>query len=181
MSKKDDGILYVDDDSGDNFLDVTFYTKIENDQEVEFVNIKVPGDKTLEIDTQVQDSHKRRFAQKYNAFKSMESLTGTPIEEWSDITDGFKRELAYLGFKYVEQLAGAPDSAFGRVVGGTQWRVKAQAFLNRGKVSAEDVIKKQQAQIDELRKQMEEVMGNPVVTEQVAKRGRPAKTQVEEE
>jgi len=169
-------IAYVGDTSGDEFLDANFYTKIINGVEVDFINIKVPGDKTLEIDVEADDSHFRRFPRKYAAFKQMQSMTGTPIEEWADVPEGFKRELAYLGFKWVEQVAGAPDSAFTRVMGGVQWRVKAQAFLNRGKVAADDVIKAQQSQIDELRAQMAALLaGNvPAVP---AKRGRKPKVE----
>lgn len=163
-----DEIAYVGDTSGDEFLDVTFYTKIVDEVEVEFINIKVLGDKTVEIDVIADDNYKRRFSRKYAAYKQMQDLTGTPIEEWSDIPDGFRRELAYLGFRYVEQIAGAPDSAFTRVMGGLQWRVKAQAFLNRGKVGADDVIKQQQAQIDELRAQMQALI-------EPAKRGKKPK------
>lgn len=172
-----DEIAYVGDTSGDEFLDVTFYSKIIDDKEVEFINIKVPGDKTLEHDVEATDDYKRRFGRKYSAFKQMQGMVGTPIEEWSDVPEGFKRELAYLGFRFVEQVAGAPDSAFTRVMGGLQWRVKAQAFLNRGKIGADDLVKQQQAQIDELRAQMAALL------EDAPKRGRKPKeaTEVESE
>lgn len=173
-----DEIAYVGDTSGDEFLDVTFYTKLEDGKEVEYVNIKVPGDKTLEIDVQAEDSHRSRYARKYQAFTQLHGIHGTPIEEWTDVPEGFKRELAYLGFRYIEQVAGAPDSAFTRVMGGLQWRVKAQAFLNRGNNNSEDIIKAQQAQIDELKQQMAMLLGD------APKRGRKPKdttNQVESE
>ena len=162
-------IAYVGDTSGDEFLDVTFYSKIVDGNEVEFINLKVPGDKTLEIDVEATDDYRRRFGRKYAAYKQMQGMNGTPIEEWSDVPEGFKRELAYLGFRFVEQVAGAPDSAFARVMGGLQWRVKAQAFLNRGKVGADDLVKQQQAQIDELKAQMAALLGD------APKRGRKPK------
>lgn len=163
-------IAYVGETSGDEFLDVTFYQKIVDGQEVDFINIKVPGDKTLEIDEQVTDIHQRRFGRKYQQFKSMQSMTGTPIEEWNDIPEGLKREFAYLGFRFVEQVAGAPDSAFARIMGGHQWRYKAQNFLQRGKVGADDLIKQQQEQIAQLQRQMAELLGDGP-----AKRGRKPK------
>ena len=167
-------IAYVGDTSGDEFLDVTFYSKIIDDKEVEFINLKVPGDKTLEIDVEATDEYRNRFGRKYAAYKQMQGMTGTPIEEWSDAPEGFKRELAYLGFRFVEQVAGAPDSAFTRIMGGIQWRVKAQAFLNRGKRGAEDVIQQQQAQIDELKAQMAALLGD------APKRGRKPKETTDE-
>jgi hypothetical protein len=174
----DDGIAYVGDTSGDEFLDVTFYEKNHNGKNTVFVNIKVPGDKTLEIDEEATETHKRRFGRKWQMFNSMQTMTGTPVMEWDDIPDGLKHEMNYLGFKFVEQVAGAPDSAFARVPGGTQWRVKAQAFLNRGKVSADDLIKKQQEQIDVLIAKMEELTGG---ADAPAKRGRKPKDEHPEE
>lgn len=164
-----DEIAYVGDTSGDEFLDVTFYSKLVDGVEVEFVNVRVPGDKTLEIDVEATEDYRRRFGRKYVAYKKMQDMVGTPIEEWSDVPEGFRRELVYLGFRYVEQIAGAPDSAFARIMGGLQWRVKAQAFLNRGKVGADDLVKQQQAQIDELRAQMAALL------EDAPKRGRKPK------
>lgn len=170
-----DEIVYVGDTGGDEFLDVTFYQKTVDGKDVDFVNVKVPGDKTLEIDVEVDESHKHRFSRKWQMYQSMQTMTGTPIAEWDDIPDGLKQELAYLGFRYVEQVAGAPDNAFARVPGGVQWRVKAQAYLNRGKVSADDLIKKQQEQIDMLMAKMAELSGES------PKRGRKSKDEVSEE
>lgn len=165
-----DGIAYVGDTSGDEYLDVKFYSKTVGEKEVDFVNIKVPGDKTVEIDVEADDTHKRRFRRRWEMYKSMQAITGTPIAEWHDIPEGLKAEFQYLGFRYVEQVAAAPDSAFARIPGGTQWRMKAQDFLNRGKVSAEDMIKKQQEQIEMLMAKVSELAGD-----QPAKRGRKPK------
>ena len=105
------------------------------------------------------------------AYESMQTMTGTPIEEWDEVPDGMRREMAYLGFRFVEQVAGAPDSAFARLMGGPQWRAKAQAYLNRGKISADEVIKKQQSELDELKAQVAELLA--------VKRGRKPKEETE--
>jgi hypothetical protein len=179
----DDGIAYVGDTSGDEFLDVTFYAKQHNGVDTDFVNIKVPGDKTLEIDEVATETHMRRFGRKWQMYKAMQTMTGTPVMEFDDIPEGLKHEFIYLGFKFVEQIAGAPDSAFARVPGGTQWRIKAQAYLNRGKVSADEMIKKQQEQIDALMAQMAQITGNTpaanMPAEEPARRGRKPKETVE--
>lgn len=169
-----DEIAYVGDTSGDEFLDVTFYAKIIDGVELEFVNVKVPGDKTLEVDVEATEDYKRRFNRKYSAYKQMSELSGTPIDEWVDVPEGFRRELLYLGFRYIEQVAGAPDSAFTRVMGGLQWRIKAQAFLNRGKVGADDIVKQQQEQIEKLQAQMAVLLGES------PKRGRKPKETADE-
>ena len=80
------------------------------------------------------------------------------MEEWPEIAETLRIELAYQGFRYIEQVAGAPDSAFLRIMGGTQLRNKAQAFLNRGKIDADELIKAQTDQIAELQAQMKILM-----------------------
>lgn len=166
-------IVRIGDTSGDEILDVTFYKKMVDENEVDFINIKVPGDKSVEIDLPVNDDYKRRFARKWDAYQAMDVTDGTSIDDWIDIPEGLKREFKYLGFRFIEQVAGAPDSAFTRIMGGTQWRLKAQAYLNKSKVN-DDIVRKQQEQIEELKAQMAQMA--ELVQE---KRGRKPKEVVE--
>lgn len=172
-------INYVGDTSGDEILDVRFYEGTLNGKTVDYINIKVPGDKTVEVNVVADETYQKRFARKWQAYKHMKDIDeGTPVAEWDDVPEGLRRELAYQGFRFVEQVAGAPDSAFARIMGGVQWRNKAQAFLNRGKKSADDVISQQQKQIEQLQEQMTALLA--ATTE---KRGRKSKesTQTETE
>ena len=154
-----DQIAYVGDTSGDEILDVSFYEQTVDGVTKDFIHIKVPGDKTVEVISEVDDNYRRRFARKWEAYKNLQSYdTGTPLIEWDDVPDGLKRELQYQGFRFIEQVAGAPESAFARIMGGMQWKTKAQAFLNRGKKSAEDVINQQQKQIEQLQEQMAAIL-----------------------
>ena len=174
-----DQIASVGDTSGDEILDVRFYENIVDGETKDFINIKVPGDKTIEVNVEVDDVYKARFARKWQAYKQMQSIdNGTPVANWDDVPEGLRRELVYQGFRFVEQVAGAPDSAFTRIMGGTQWRTKAQAFLNRGKKNADEVINNQQKQIEQLQEQMAALLA--ATTE---KRGRKSKesTQTESE
>lgn len=172
-------IAYVGDTSGDEILDVTFFEKEVNGEIKDFIQIKVPGDKTVEVISEVDDRYRQRFARKYEAYKNLQSYDkGTPLAEWESVPEGLKRELQYQGFRYIEQVAGAPESAFARIMGGIQWKNKAQEFLNRGKKSSEDVIAKQQEMIEQLQQQMAALLA--ATTE---KRGRKPKdsTQTEKE
>ena len=174
-------IAYVGDTSGDEILDVSFFEKIVDGVAKDYINIKVPGDKTVEIVSVVDDQYKARFARKWQAYKDMQAIDhGTPLSEWDDVPQGLKDELNYQGFRFVEQVAGAPDSAFTRIMGGFQWRNKAQAFLNRGKKNADDVINQQQQQIEQLQQQMAALLAMSSPPE---KRGRKSKetTQTESE
>lgn len=171
-------IAYVGDTSGDEILDVSFFEQEIGGVMRDCIHIKVPGDKTVEVKAVVNDQYRRRFARKWEAYKNMQSYDhGTPLAEWDNVPEGLKRELQYQGFRYIEQVAGAPESAFARIMGGIQWKNKAQEFLNRGKKSSEDVIAQQQAQIEQLQQQMAALLA---ATE---KRGRKPKesTQTETE
>lgn len=150
-----DQIAYVGDTSGDEILDVSFFEQLVDGEPRDFIHIKVPGDKTVEVISEVTDQYRRRFARKFDAYKNLQSYDfGTPIEQWDNIPEGLRREFIHQSFKYIEQVAAAPESAFTRIMGGIQWKNKAQEFLNRGKKSSEDVIAAQQEQIDQMQKQM---------------------------
>ena len=147
-------ISYVGDMGGDNYLDVIFYPNTHEGVEYDFIRINVPGDKTFWINTIADDAYKARFRRQWEAYKGVKDIKGTPLDEWPEITESLRLELAYQGFRFIEQIAGAPDSAFARIMGGQQLRTKAQAFINRGKVDSEEMIKKQADQIAKLQEQM---------------------------
>ena len=151
-------ISYVGDTGGDAYLDVTFYTGYHEGQETDFVKIGIPGDKTLTIDTIAEDVHKARFSRQWEAYKGFRDLRGHPVADWDEVPDSLKTELMYQGFKFVEQVAGAPDAAFARMMGGPRIRTQAQAFLNRGKLNADDVINKQADEIQELKDKVQILM-----------------------
>ena len=176
-----DEISYVGDMGGDAYLDVTFYTGFHEGEEVDFVRIGIPGDKTLTIDTMVEDSHKFRFPRQWEAYKGYKNMKGHPVADWEDVPVSLRTELLYQGFKFVEQIAGAPDAAFVRMMGGSQIRVKAQAFLNRGKVDAETVISRQADQISELQEKMNILMEALNAQGEKPKRGRKAAVSFEDE
>lgn len=157
-------IAYVGETAGDEFLNVNFYkryvegTEFSEGGEVEFVRIEVPGDNSLVIDVPVDENHKQRFHKKWKAYQELQSLSGTELAQWDELPDGLRREFEYRGFRYVEQIAGMPDSIAHSTMGGVQWRKKANDFLNRGKVSSDDLISKQQQEIEELKAQMAEIL-----------------------
>lgn len=170
-------IAYVGDTSGDEILDVSFYQQEVNGELKDFIHIKVPGDKTVEVISEITDAYKQRFARKWDAYKNMQSVdNGTPLSEWTDVPEGLKKELAYQGFRFIEQVAGAPDSSFVRIMGGFQWRNKAQEFLSRGKKSSEDIINQQQEQIKQLQEQMAAILA---MSNNSEKRGRKSKEPTE--
>ena len=167
---------YPNTGNADAYLSVQFYKGFHEGEEADFIKIDVPGDKTISIDTLATPEYKARFRRQYDAYANLREQTGTPLEQWSDIPDGFKKELNYQGFRTIEQIATAPDAAFTKIMGGTDLRRKAQAYLNRGKVNADVIIKQQQEQINELSEKMAILME---ALNEKPKRGRPPATQEE--
>jgi hypothetical protein len=153
-----DELSYVGDTGGDDQLSVTFYRGLHHGEETDFVRYFSPGDMSNIMDELATEQLKRRFEKHWRAYSNLQSMTGTPIRDWLDVSEGMRDEFEHLGFKFIEQVAGSPDSAFIRVMGGVSWRLKAQDFLNRGKVAEADIIKQQAGQIQELQEKMQLLM-----------------------
>jgi len=109
-----------------------------------FVRIMVPGDKTSEITQAVEEHHKRRFPQQWMAWQISEGLLGNDgdvpgwkLVEWDELSEDQVRELTYMRFSTVEQLAGASDKQIqGIGMGGVNLREKAKIAL-RNRMGAE--------------------------------------------
>lgn len=109
-----------------------------------FVRIMVPGDKTSEYTAAVTEAHKQRFPRQWLAWQISEGLVGGDgdipgwkLSEWDELSPDMVRELLYLRFQTVEQLAGASDKQIQGVgIGGLGMREKARAAL-RNKMGAE--------------------------------------------
>lgn len=109
-----------------------------------FVRIMVPGDKTSEFTCAVSEAHKRRFPRQWLAWQIGEGLIGGEtdipgwkLSEWPELNADQVRELLYLRFQTVEQLAGASDKQIqGIGMGGLQLREQARVAL-RNRMGAE--------------------------------------------
>ena len=164
-------------DKADGFLDVKFYKRPNEitGEDEDYIRIVIPGNSCTVVEEPVNETYKQRFFRQWEAYQMKHELTGTPLTDWTDLPDSMRRELMRQDFNFVEQVAGAPDSAFTRIPGGHQWRLKAQNFLNRGKLTAEQILAQQkeqldaqQAQIDAMKAEMTEFMAS-----MAPKRGRP--------
>lgn len=130
--------------------------------DVEFVEIIIPGDKNCIVDERVKDHHRQRWAGQYAAFKAGQEapVEGTPIEEWAPISASQALELKSVHVRTVEHLAGLSDAQLAKAVpmGGYALRDKAQAWLKQAEGSqplneAMQQIAKLQEQIEELKRE----------------------------
>jgi len=124
MIHKSGNALHVShgDDSG---LHVEFHTELEHMgfkseqegrpvyEEVPFIKIMFPGNKTTSVYRRATDDDKQRFPKHWEVFERQgkQVVTGQPIEEWGPISKSMAATLKAMNIFTVEQLAGAPDTA----------------------------------------------------------------------
>jgi hypothetical protein len=130
---------------------------------VPFVRFMRPGDKETIMEVMVDESHKRRWPQKWMAWQMQEGLIdgegtipGWPIEQWTELNPEQIHELKYLRFSTVEQIAGASDAQVQRMgMGGLSLREKAKVAL-RGRMGAEvrEEMARKDAELKDMRERM---------------------------
>jgi hypothetical protein len=164
-------MLDSDVHNSDTHLFVEFY-EYENDpyKGRPFVRIMTPGDKTNVIETFANDDHKMRFPRQWLAFQMRGSdevamLIGVPLSRWrqerpDDLSEVQQAELQILKFQTVEQVATSTDAQLQRIgMGAAGLRERARAYLTgKNNAEAESKISAQQAEIGELKKQMQAIL-----------------------
>lgn len=143
---------------------VTIFVDTGEVLRVPFVRFMRPGDKETIMEVMVEDSHKRRWPQKWMAWQMQEGLLdgegtipGWPIEQWTELLPDQIHELKYLRFSTVEQVAGASDAQVQRMgMGGLSLREKAKVALrNRMGAEVREEIARKDAEIQDMRERME--------------------------
>lgn len=165
-------MLDSDDVNADAHLYVEFYEHTHDPYKGrDFVKIMTPGDKTNIIDTFATQDHKMRFPRQWLAYQMRNSedtamLIGTPLSRWKserddDLSDVQLAELQILKFQTVEQVATATDAQLQKIgMGAAGLRERARAYLTgKHNAEAQKKIDAQQAEIDELKKQMQALLG----------------------
>jgi hypothetical protein len=109
-----------------------------------FCRVMVPGVKETIWEEAVKEHHKQRFPRQWLAWQiseglvgGVEDIPGWKLGEWDELTEDQVRELLYMRFQTVEQLAGANDRQIqGIGMGGILLREKARVAL-RNKMGSE--------------------------------------------
>jgi len=147
-----------------------------------YIRIMVPGDKTSEFTTAVTESHKQRFPREWLSWQiaegiigGEEDIPGWKLAEWEELNADLVRELQYLRFQTVEQIAGASDKQIqGIGMGGIQLREKARVALrNRMGAETRTALEAKDAENQELRRRMDEMQDQlrSLIEAQAEKRG----------
>ncbi len=161
--------------------------------EVDFVQIKIPGNQLNDVDDFVNESHKQRFPRQWaiyqNANATGSQMIGTPVEQWPMISRSVAEELKASKFPTVESIAHASDQQLQSIgmragMNPHTFRERAQNWLKRAESDAQaektaqekaELAEKLDASnraIEEMRAQMVELMAN-----QRAKPGRKPATE----
>lgn len=129
-------------------------------RDVEYIEIRVPGQRDVQACRPATFDDKRRFSEHYERFKarSAEPEVGTPLSQWPAITRSRVEELSFLNVKTVEQLAGMHDGNVSRIQGGYKLRQTAIDWLEKAdgdkllkeKRAMQERMEAMQAQIDRL-------------------------------
>ncbi len=100
-------------------------------KDVEYVDIKVPGNRTGGACHPALFRDKQRFPKHYAAFKQRieTPIDGTPLAEWPVISRTQVEELAFHNVKTVEQLISMSDTNASKFLGMQTLKRKAAAWL----------------------------------------------------
>lgn len=123
--------------------------------DVEMVEIIVPGLRGTIACEKVKDHHRQRWPREYDAFKQGQELPpdGNPLKLWPPMTPATVANLAALNIHTVEALAALADGQLQNLgVGARQMRDQAQTWLEQAKGG--EPIARLQAQIDGLTAQL---------------------------
>ena len=136
-------------------------------EEVDYVRIHVPGDKSSVIERPLSEQDVFRFQDRYNKWKAgqAEAVTGTPLSALPGMNASKVEEYKYFKIITVEQLAEANDNLGGKFMSFQQDKQRAKAFMEVAannapieKMNAE--LAKRDAELEELRSMVTALQAN---------------------
>ncbi len=155
--------------AGDETLLVKFFLKSREDRaatlkegrpmykDVEYIDIKIPGNRTGGACRPASFADKQRFPRHYAAFKQRTEMPsdGTPLSEWPQISRSQIEQLSFANIKTVEQLADTADVHIGNFQGGNTLKRLAKEWLdNTGETALIAEKEAMQGEIDQLKEQV---------------------------
>lgn len=132
-------------------------------RKIDFVTIRVPGDKTFYVHRPVWAADKIRFRAKYEAFKNStgEPFEGTPIDILPEIKPSQVADLKYVGVTTIEQLAKVADSSpMMGMMGGNGLKQRAAAWVAKNRKTSvvtqtNEALKERDDRIAKLEEQLQ--------------------------
>ncbi len=135
---------------------------------VDYCRKQAPGDTRSVWDAPATDSDKARWPKHWQAYqKGLEGVIGTPIDSWPILGRDAKITLKNHGYKTVEQIAGVTDGSLATMPSNLAVLIQraqkhAERFIQNAEAGEaerklEDELKKRDAQIDVLTKQIQQL------------------------
>ena len=133
---------------------------------IPYVRIQNPGDHTSIMESPVLESHKRRWPEKWlyfqiqnNMVEGAAEIPGWKISEWTELNPEQVRNLQFLRFSVVEQVANASDSQCQRMgMDGMSLREKARLALRaRMGVEIKQEMDRKDAELAAMREKQEKM------------------------
>jgi len=131
-------------------------------EEIDYVRIHVPGDKSSVIERPVSQQDVFRFQDRYNKWKAgqEEAVTGTPLSALPGMTASKVEEYKFFKLVTVEQLAEANDNLGAKFMSFHQDKQRAKAFIEVAKNNApiekmNEELQKRDAEIENLKTMVE--------------------------
>jgi len=136
-------------------------------EEVDYIKIYVPGDKSSVVERPVTEQDAFRFHDRYNKWKSgqAEAVIGTPLSSLPTMSPSKVEEYKYFKIVTVEQLAEANDSLGQKFMSFQADKQRAKNFLEvaRNNAPIEQMnaeLAKRDAEIENLRNMVEALQVN---------------------
>jgi hypothetical protein len=147
-------------------------------KDMPFIRITIPGDTNNIIERKLTEQDKQKYSKAWAEYQRGESqgFTGTPLEQWPQITRAQVKESKYFECHTVEQLAGLTDSHCQKMgMGFRDLREKAKAYLGVAESTAAATA--QALENEKLRQEMAELRA--MLESGEKKVGRPRKETAE--
>lgn len=131
-------------------------------EEVDYIRIYTPGDKSSIIDKPITPLDIQRFGDRYNKWKAgqEEAVSGTPLTALPGMNPAKVEEYRYFKILTVEHLAEAADNLGQKFIGFQQDKARAKAFLEVAANNApiekmNEELQKRDSEIENLRMMVE--------------------------
>lgn len=145
-----------------------------------FIRITIPGDTNNIIERKLTEQDKHKYPRAWADYERGESqgYTGTPLEQWPQITRAQVKEAKYFEVHTVEQMAGLADAHCQKLgMGFMELRNKARAYIDAANGTAQSTAQAAENQrlSDELKALREQIADMA----EAKKLGRPRKEVLE--
>ena len=131
-------------------------------EEIDYLRIHVPGDKSSVIERPVNELDVQRFTDRYNKWKAgqAEAVVGTPLSALPGMTQAKVEEYKYFKLLTVEQLSEANDGLGQKFMSFHQDKQRAKAFMEVARNNApiekmNEELEKRDAEIENLKTMVE--------------------------